>query len=367
MIRIFKNLEEYNTFTNNGQDLVSGDLYWVKENKRAFFLTNNIDGEVKSYDMFDEIPEEYIVPSGNIAITENGEGIDVTQYASASVNVPIPEGYIQPSGNKEITANGTNIDVNNYATASVNVPIPDGYIQPSGNISITENGENIDVTNYATASVNVASTGGTGTEDLRDLIEGDITTLNIPEGTTSIKDYTFNNCTNLTDVTIPETVKSIGSYAFVLCQNLKNVNIPESVETIGERAFNGCRSLKSVNIPNNVTIINDYTFYNCSGLTSVTLGNALIGICQFAFFGCTSLKSITITTITPPQLLTAAIDPPKDCKILVPAESVSAYRAATNWTEYADRIFGIGEVATGPDDFEHGVGGGVGDTDVPIE
>ena len=347
MIRIFKNLEEYNTFTNNGQDLVSGDLYWVEENKSAFFLTNNIDGNVKKYDMFDEIPEEYIIPSGNIAITENGEGIDVTQYASASVNVPIPEGYIVPSGNKEITANGTNIDVTQYASASVNVPIPDGYIQPSGNIAITENGEGIDVTNYATATVNVPSTGGMGTEDLRDLIEGDITTLNIPEGTTSIKDYTFNSCTNLTEVKIPDTVKSIGNYAFVLCQNLNNVNIPEYVETIGERAFNGCRSLKSVTIPNSVTIINSYTFYNCSGLTSVTLGNAVIGICDFAFFGCESLKSITITTITPPQLLTAAIDPPKDCKILVPAESVDAYKTATNWTAYADRIYAIGTVIEG--------------------
>ena len=319
MIRTFKNLEEYNTFTHNGKDMVSGDLYWVKENKRAFFLTNNIDGEVKSYDMFDEIPDGYIVPSGNIAITENGEGIDVTQYASASVNVPIPEGYIIPSGNKEITANGTNIDVNNYATASVNVPIPDGYIQPSGNIAITENGEGIDVTNYATATVNVPSTGG-GNEDLINLIEGDITTLNIPEGTTSIKDYTFNCCTNLTEVKIPDTVKSIGNYAFVVCQNLNNINIPEYVETIGERAFNGCRRLKSV----------------------------------------------TIKATTPPTLGSSSFDSTNNCPIYVPAASVDAYKAATNWSAYASRIQAIREVATSPDDFQHGGEVG-GDTDAPIE
>lgn len=35
------------------------------------------------------IPSQYIVPSGNLAITSNGTGIDVTQYASVSVDVPV--------------------------------------------------------------------------------------------------------------------------------------------------------------------------------------------------------------------------------------------------------------------------------------
>lgn len=296
MIRIFKNLEEYNTFTHNGKNMVSGDLYWVKENKRAFFLTNNIDGEVKSYDMFDEIPDGYIVPSGNIAITENGEGIDVTQYATASVNVPIPEGYIVPSGNKEITANGTNIDVNNYATASVNIPIPDGYIQPSGNISITENGENIDVTNYATASVNVASTGG-GNADLIDLIERDITSLTIPD----------------------RTIK------------------------IGNSAFYTCSKLISVTIPNSVTTIDEYAFQSCRALTEVTIGNGVTSINHSAFNDCKRLNSITIKATTPPTLGSMAFFDTNNCPIYVPAASVDAYKTATNWTEYASRIQAIGE------------------------
>lgn len=91
MIRVFENLQEYNTFTNNGQNLVSGDLYWVKGEKSAFFLTNNIDGEVKKYDMMDEIPEGYIIPTGNIAINENVINIDIAKYATATVNVEAPE------------------------------------------------------------------------------------------------------------------------------------------------------------------------------------------------------------------------------------------------------------------------------------
>lgn len=58
-------------------------------------------------------------PTGTITITENGTGIDVAQYADATVAVPASAVV---SGTKSITANGTNIDVTNYAKVDVNVP-----------------------------------------------------------------------------------------------------------------------------------------------------------------------------------------------------------------------------------------------------
>lgn len=65
---------------------------------------------------------------------------------------PIPSNYISPTGNLSITGNGTGIDVSGYATVSVNVPTGGGGITPSGTYTINSSGSH-NVTNYATANV----------------------------------------------------------------------------------------------------------------------------------------------------------------------------------------------------------------------
>lgn len=62
--------------------------------------------------------ETGITPTGTKSITANGNGIDVTAYAAVDVYVPNPStGYI------DITENG-NYDVTEKASAHVNVPVP---------------------------------------------------------------------------------------------------------------------------------------------------------------------------------------------------------------------------------------------------
>lgn len=127
-----------------------GDAIRGKTGKTASIPVKNLASEIEGISGGgSSIPDGYIKPSGTVTVTENGT-VDVTNYASAQVNVPVPDGYVKPSGTKSITANGTH-SVSGYANAEVNVPVG---VFPSGTKSITANGT-VDVTNYASVSVNV--------------------------------------------------------------------------------------------------------------------------------------------------------------------------------------------------------------------
>ena len=80
----------------------------------------------------------------------------------------------------------------------------------------------------------------------------------IPSSVTSIGEYAFSNCTELTSMTIPDSITSIGEYAFSACTELTSVTIPDSVTSIGFNAFEGCTNLKSVTIPASVTSIGNF-------------------------------------------------------------------------------------------------------------
>lgn len=91
---------------------------------------------------------------------------------------------------------------------------------------------------------------------------------------------------------ITYSVTSIGDYAFYYCHDLTSVNIPNGVTSIGEHVFYGCSDLTSVTIPNSVTSIGDWSFYNCEKLTSANIPNSVTSIGESAFFRCTSLPVI---------------------------------------------------------------------------
>lgn len=121
-----------------------------------------------------------------------------------------------------------------------------------------------------------------------------LTSITIPDGVTSIGDWTFGFCSALTSVTIPDSVISIGECAFYECENLTSITFPDNVTSLGDLAFFYCKNLTSITIPDGVTSIGVNAFGYCTSLTSITIPNSVTSIGNYALEYCTSLTSITI-------------------------------------------------------------------------
>ena len=171
----------------------------------------------------------------------------------------------------------------------------------------------------------------------------DITNINIPNGVISIGKYAFYYCAGLTSVTIPDTVTNIDNGAFGACTSLTSINIPNGLTNINNEVFASCSGLTSITIPDSVTSIGNTVFSRCTSLTSVTIGSGVASIGSSAFYGCSRLTSVTIQATTPPTLANANAFQNTNTNLIiyVPAASVNAYKAATNWSAYASRIQAI--------------------------
>ena len=171
-----------------------------------------------------------------------------------------------------------------------------------------------------------------------------LSSVHIPESTTSIGYYAFSECYSLSSVHIPESVMNIGSNMLYNCYSLSSVYIPASIPSSATSVLRNCCSLASVHISEGTTIIADYTFYNCHSLSSVYIPASIATIGNAAFQNCRGMKYFDFTNHTAvPKLdtTTAFSNIPSDCEIRVPATLVDEWKAATNWSTYADYIVGV--------------------------
>ena len=165
-----------------------------------------------------------------------------------------------------------------------------------------------------------------------------LTSVSISGSVTSIVQYAFNNCRNLTSVNIPSGVTVLTEGVFHMCSSLTSITIPDRVTSIGSSTFGYCISLTGITIPDSVTTIYNNAFSRCTSLTSITIPDNVTTIGEYAFSHCTGLTGITVESTTPPTLGDTAFDDTNNCPIYVPCESIEAYKTATNWSRYADRI-----------------------------
>lgn len=159
---------------------------------------------------------------------------------------------------------------------------------------------------------------------------------------TRIGSSAFNSKSTLLSIEMPNSVTIIDSYAFSNCAKLASVDMGNSVTNLGEQAFNSCYDLTSINISDSMTTISTGAFIHCTGLTTIEIPSSVSTITGYGiFYDCTGLTSVICLATTPPSLGTTAFDKTNNCPIYVPAESVNAYKTATNWSTYANRIQAI--------------------------
>lgn len=158
---------------------------------------------------------------------------------------------------------------------------------------------------------------------------------------TGIREYAFDQCTDIPSVKLPKTLKQIEYSAFNGCTALKEIIIPASVDTIYNTAFDGCSALEKVVFEDGTNVLKLgvgsssaesgmfsfqpvksvyigrpyrypkqkdwgwYIYYDLSAfgrsttLEEVTFGESVTEIQPFEFILCPSLKRVTINgTVT---------------------------------------------------------------------
>ena len=156
---------------------------------------------------------------------------------------------------------------------------------------------------------------------------------------TSISDNAFNGCSSLREIEIGANVKSIGNSAFQGDSALRSINISEDIESVGSGAFDGCSSMdvETISLPK-ITEVEDNSFRGCASIRAFEIGTDVTSIGSESLKGCSSLERIVTKTNAPSQIVGGALDDTNNCPIYVPDASVEAYKTATNWVNYADRI-----------------------------
>lgn len=116
-----------------------------------------------------------------------------------------------------------------------------------------------------------------------------MTSITIPASITSVGFGVFNGCLGLTNVEIPSSITRIEGQMFGWCQNLTSVKIPTSVTSIGDRAFRECIKLGSLEIPSSVTDIGVEAFYDSHADLIIDNSEENVKVGSYAFEGCHSV------------------------------------------------------------------------------
>ena len=190
----------------------------------------------------------------------------------------------------------------------------------------------------------------------------------IPEEVTALGRHCLAY-TELKQIYLPETITKIGAYA-ISPSIMESIVIPDSVTIVEGGAFADSPNLKAFygknasddgrlliidgslcgfapaglteyTMPEGITRIESEVFRGCGHLEKITIPSTVSTIDSYLFNNCYNLKKVIVLATVPPEGAWELLYGADQAQIFVPAASVNAYKAAENWSKYADRIFPI--------------------------
>ena len=166
--------------------------------------------------------------------------------------------------------------------------------------------------------------------------------LLIPNVITEIPANLIRLCKKIHYINIPDSVTEINGSAFQDCMTLETVVLPDSITNISGGVFWNCVCLKNIDLPEGLTIIENGTFRQCFCLSSITIPSTVTSMGENIFYNCYVLSAVHLLPTTPPTLSNTNAFTGTNNIFYVPYSSdhsiLEAYKTATNWSNFADRI-----------------------------
>lgn len=188
-----------------------------------------------------------------------------------------------------------------------------------------------------------------------------------------IRGFSNSGITGIGDIS---KATSLGSFAN--CTNLVYdvTNLPKAITSLIGETFGGCTGVTGeIDLPNLEGTIGDYVFYNTNirkiknlGRITSVKGSKVLGstslvyakipetVTEFSGIAVINSRVFKVLILEPSVPPTAGINlfigMNNSAKIYVPDESVEAYKTATNWNTYVDKIHPVSEYVEGEEDEE---------------
>ena len=276
---------------------------------------------------FGEAPVVTLLEDATDSITlDCGDGIllGTTAETATELWIVLPETIFT----KGITIIATDVDGGTFEKSTSNeVVISRNTIQPMAALEVeckeTIPNNEIWYTSSDGNIINPMYTDVFGANIISNTFENGKGIILFDADVTSLGDWAFSSCHNLTSITLPNSIITLGYSPFQDCKNIKEFNgkyaadggrclikdnaiiayasasgteytIPDGVTVIAARSFWWNDNLTSIIIPNSIISIEESAFYRCINLTSLSIPDSVTTIGGGAFAWCLNLEKITL-------------------------------------------------------------------------